>query len=331
MARMPGARWRPLANNWASQPRMSRYDLVIIHTAVGSFEGTFSWFSNSGGYVGAESHFMTSGAGDIDQYQDTARQAEANGAANPRAVSVENADMGPGFPAWNTRDGNAVPAFTAAQIEANARICAWAHLTHGVPLVAADTSRPNARGIGFHRLGVDPYRVPDGERWSSSYGKTCPAPRRIAQIPQIIARARQIVGAGTTTPTPPAPAPVVVPKEAVTMRSVQLTADQPAAVLTVDAVGTSAVMPKGAKAWLQGAAFMPDQVDGKPAKALLQWLVCLDAAGKSTRVEKPVEIIHRWQLIGFELPAGTSVVELRVTGIPKGGVVGFHIDGVGHA
>lgn len=116
------------------------------------------------------------------------------------------------------------------------------------------------------------------------------------------------------------------------MRSVQLTADQPVAALTVDAIGTSAVMPKGARAWLQGAAFMPDPgPDGKPATAELQWLVCLDATGKALRVEKPREIGHRWQLIGFELPAGTSFVELRMRRLRQGDVVGFHIDGLGHA
>jgi hypothetical protein len=205
MARMPGARWRPLADNWATQPRMARHDLVLIHTAVGSFEGTYGYFrtGNGAGYGGTESHFMTSPAGDIDQYQDTDRQAEANGAANGRAISVENADMGAGFAPWNTNDGNAVPAFTPAQIEANARICAWAHTQHGVPLELVPDSKPGRRGIGYHRLGVVGYAVPGGEIWSSSKEKGCPGPKRIAQVPQIIARARQLVGGAK----PAAPAP----------------------------------------------------------------------------------------------------------------------------
>jgi hypothetical protein len=202
MARMPGARWRPLADNWAAQPRMARYNLVLIHTAVGSFEGTYSYFKNSGGYSGAESHFMTGGAGEIDQYQDTAHQAEANGAANDEAISVENADMGPGFAAWNTNDGNAVPAFTPQQVEANAQICAWAHRTHGIPLELIPDSKPGRRGIGYHRLGVPGYMVPGAEKWSSATGKVCPGNRRIAQIPQIIARARQIVGGTPATGGP---------------------------------------------------------------------------------------------------------------------------------
>jgi len=209
MARMPGARWRPLADNWATQPRLTRYDLLLLHTAVGSFDGTYNYFRSSSGYTGAESHFMTSGAGDIDQYQDTAHQAEANGAANSRAISVENADMGPQFAPWNTGDGNAVPPFTPQQIEANARIAAWAHQQHGIPLELVPDSRPGRRGIGYHRLGVPGYATAGGELWSSARGKSCPGPKRIAQIPQIIARARQLVAPPTTVaaanPAPPTP------------------------------------------------------------------------------------------------------------------------------
>lgn len=178
---------------------MSRYDLVILHTTVGSFEGTDRYFR--GLTNGVNSHFLTGGYGEIRQLVDTAVRSGANGAGNHRSVTVENADMGPGFAAWNTRNGADVPAFTDAQIEANAQICAWAHLEHGVPLVAADTSRPNARGIGYHRLGCNPWRVSDGELWSSSTGKVCPGNRRIAQIPQIIERARQIVAGVDVTPT----------------------------------------------------------------------------------------------------------------------------------
>lgn len=204
MARMPVSVWKPLPR--PSGTRMARYDLVVIHTMVGSLTGTDGYFRKLTN--GVNSHFGTGGGGEIWQWVDTAVRSGANGAGNHRAITIENADMGPGFGAWNTRDGNAVPAFTPQQIEANAQICAWAHRVHGVPLVLADTSRPSARGIGFHRLGVNPHRVPDGELWSSSYGKTCPAPRRIAQIPQILARAKQIVGGPVTILPAPKPAPL---------------------------------------------------------------------------------------------------------------------------
>ena len=57
----------------------------------------------------------------------------------------------------------------------------------------AQDSRPGTRGVGYHRLGCDPYRVTGGELWSSSYGKVCPGDARIAQLPGLIDRARRIV------------------------------------------------------------------------------------------------------------------------------------------
>jgi hypothetical protein len=197
MARMPGSTWKPLPR--PSTTAMARYDLVVIHTTVGSLAGTDGYFR--GLTNGVNSHFGTGGGGEIWQWVDTAVRSGANADGNHRSVTIENADMGPGFPAWNTQDGAAVPAFTAAQAEAIARICAWANAAHGVPLVAAPNSLPGSRGIAFHRQGINPWRVAGGELWSSSAGKVCPGNRRIAQIPQIIARARQLAGGAAPTPT----------------------------------------------------------------------------------------------------------------------------------
>jgi hypothetical protein len=203
MSRMPGAVWKPLPKGFSAP--MARYDLVILHTMVGSLAGTDGYFR--GGATGANSHFGTGGGGEIWQWGDTAYRSAASAAANPRSISVENADMGPGFGAWNTKDGNAVPAFTAAQLEANARICAWAHTEHGVPLERVPDSKPGRRGIAYHRLGVPGYAVTGGELWSSARGKVCPAPARIAQVDQVIARARQLVGGSAPAPAPAPPAP----------------------------------------------------------------------------------------------------------------------------
>ena len=196
MAIMPGVQWRPLSN--PSKTRMAAYDIVCIHTMVGSLEGTDGYFRRLTN--GINSHFGTGGDGAIRQWVDTAVRSGANGNGNHRIISIENADMGPQFPAWNTNDGAAVPPFTPAQIEANARICAWAHKTHGIPLTLIPDSKPGRRGIGFHRLGVPGYAVTGGELWSSSAGKVCPAHRRILQVPQIIDRAEQIVNGDDDMP-----------------------------------------------------------------------------------------------------------------------------------
>jgi hypothetical protein len=142
--------------------------------------------------TGTNSHFGTGANGEIWQWVDTAYRSAANLYGNGRVVSIENADFGPGFPSWNTNDGAQVPAFTPKQIEANAQILAWANKVHGIPLELVPDSKPGRRGVAYHRQGVPGYMVPGGEQWSNSRGKVCPGNKRIAQIPQIIDRARQI-------------------------------------------------------------------------------------------------------------------------------------------
>jgi hypothetical protein len=197
MARMPGAVWKPLPRGFGT--KMAAFDIVCLHTMVGSLAGTDGYFR--GLTNGVNSHFGTGGGGEIWQWGDTAMRSGANGNGNHHIISIENADMGAGFAAWNTNDGAAVPAFTAAQIEANAKICAWANRTHGIPLELIPDAKPGRRGIGYHRLGVPGYMVAGAEQWSSSTGKVCPGNRRIAQVPQIIARARQLAGGAAPTPT----------------------------------------------------------------------------------------------------------------------------------
>jgi hypothetical protein len=186
MAVMPGAEFRPAA---AKPARMTRWDVVCLHTIVGRAPAPAA-------------HFSTRADGHIFQSRDTQFRSGANLDGNHRVIAIENEDMGPAFGAWNTKDGHGVPSFTPQQVEAIARICAWAHKEHGIPLVLCPDSRPGSRGIGYHRQGIQgnfgDYAfggiVPGGERWSEAGGKVCPGDARIRQIPQIITRARVIAG-----------------------------------------------------------------------------------------------------------------------------------------
>jgi hypothetical protein len=194
MARMPGAVWKPIP---ASSSKISSFDIVCIHTMVGSLAGTDGYFRKIA--PGVNSHFGTGEGGEIWQWVDTAYRSGANLNGNHRVISIENADMGAAFGPWNTKDGGAVPAFTPSQIEANAQILAWAHKTHGIPLELITDSKPGRRGVAYHSLGVPATKGATasrtgGELWSTAVGKVCPGNRRIAQIPQIIARAKQIAG-----------------------------------------------------------------------------------------------------------------------------------------
>jgi N-acetylmuramoyl-L-alanine amidase-like protein len=187
MAVMPGVEFRPVVGEGA--PRMTRFDVVCLHTIVGNPPAPAA-------------HFSTRGDGHIFQSRDTRFQSEANKDGNHRVIAIENDDVGPEFGEWDTHNARAVPPFTPQQIEAIASICAWAHQTHDIPLVACPDSKPGSRGIGYHRLGIpgnfETFAfggiVPDGEVWTKFRGKACPGDARIAQLPQIIKRARVIAG-----------------------------------------------------------------------------------------------------------------------------------------
>jgi hypothetical protein len=197
---MPGAIWKPLAADWNKQPRMRAYDFFCIHTMVGSLVGTDGYFKvgNGAGYGGTESHFGVGPDGTIYQWQDTDFQADANGNGNWHVISSENADTGAPFPSWA---GSDVPPLTPQQVEANAQIAAWLYRTHGIPLGIAGSSKPGARGLAVHRYGVPGYMPAGAEQWSTARGKACPGDRRIAQLPAIAARAKQLVSGNNPTIT----------------------------------------------------------------------------------------------------------------------------------
>ena len=185
MARMPGAEW---LGEHSPKTAMERYDAVCLHTIVGFAPAHAA-------------HFSVKADGTILQSRDTAYRSGANLDGNHRIIAVEVEDHGPVFGVWDTHDGHAVPAFTEPQVEAIARIVAWAHITHGIPAQPCPNSRPSSRGVAYHRQGVDgdfsayryPGRVAGGEVWTKTHGKVCPGDRRIAQIPQVVALAKELL------------------------------------------------------------------------------------------------------------------------------------------
>jgi hypothetical protein len=180
----PGAIRKVVARH---RTAMARYRGICNHVAVSEAASLFNYFNQAGNPT---SHFYVRRDGNVEQYVDTQFQAPANLEGNPSLISIEtqggvqNVDREP----W-----------TAAQLETLAGITAWAHRVHGIPLVAMADSRPSTTGIGYHRLGIEPWRVDGGETWSSSYGKVCPGAAKIAQIPGIIRRARDLQGGGDGT------------------------------------------------------------------------------------------------------------------------------------
>lgn len=187
MARMPGVQFLGIADNGT----MKAKDIVCIHTIVGYQEG------------GNAAHFTTGAEGKIVQARDTNNCSAANLNGNYHVIAIENEDMGPAYGNWNTNDGHAVPGFTADQKEAIAKIIAWCHQVHDIPISLIPDSKPGRRGVAYHRQGITgdysaydfPGRISGGEVWSSHEGKVCPGDRRIRQlINEIIPRARALAG-----------------------------------------------------------------------------------------------------------------------------------------
>jgi len=191
---MPGALWRPIPRNYTNRKRKSTRALVL-HIAVSEAASLRGWFTNPD--ARASSHLYVRRDGTIEQYVDLDKISWANGDGNSTTITVETQGMGSG-------------SWTKAQLVALAKIAAFVNERYGVPLVAMKDSKPSSRGIGFHRLGVNPWRVSGGESWSKAYGKICPGPDRIAQVPEVVSRAR--VEADPATPAkPPASKPAPKP------------------------------------------------------------------------------------------------------------------------
>lgn len=150
--------------------------IINVHTMVWSLQACEDYFAGKGRPY---SHFGTGPDGEIRQWQDLRYRAASCYYGNPYNISIENADKGAGYPSWTGTD---VPRFTDAQAESLVVLISWLCHRFGLPKSAIATSRPHERGIGWHRLGVNPYRHPDGRLWSSAVGKACPGDRRIHQL-----------------------------------------------------------------------------------------------------------------------------------------------------
>lgn len=180
---LPGAVWQPVEVGNRSARRKGRG--LVGHVAVSSSKNLAPGPLAS---RSADWHFYLPKDGPAIQYIDMDLQSWATSAGNSSLVAFES-EGGLG----TTAQVNAEP-WTANQLNWAARILRHLHDTEGVPLQAMPDSRTNSRGFGTHRLGISPWRVADGEVWSSANGKLCPGDAKVAQVPQIIELAR--AGAG---------------------------------------------------------------------------------------------------------------------------------------
>lgn len=168
MARMPDATWMPIPGNHTVHG-MGVIHGVTLHIMAGTLSGTDTWFRNP--RARASSHFGTGRAGQLRQWVDSKDRAWAQVDGNPNWLSIEN-------------EGRGGDELTNAQLDACAKVLAWAHLVHGVPLQS--TGDPGGRGLGHHAMG--------GAAWGGH--TACPGPRIVSQKKDILARARRLVADG---------------------------------------------------------------------------------------------------------------------------------------
>lgn len=213
MALYPPAVKRLLPAN-ARQPKIAAR-AAIVHSAAG-MGSLYGWWLNPQSR-GLECHFWVAFSGLVEQYMDTSVRADANGAANGYAVSIETESSVHATERWSTRQAASIVA-----------LLVWICRTHGIPPTVM--ASPLGRGLAWHILFGAP------GPWTRARGKTCPGPARIIQLQREIIPAVVRVLAGNPTP----PAPPEPTKEGLFMH---LTASEEREILTAARV-TNRDLPK---------------------------------------------------------------------------------------
>lgn len=143
---------------------------AILHVDAGDAASLYYFFRDRSG--GVESHFFVRKDGVVEQYRDTAVEADANLNGNSfwrnnvryGYVSIETQGYGDG-------------KWTPAQLVSIKALLLWLVETHGFPLQVCET--PTDPGVGFHTLFGSP------SEWTP-VAKSCPGPARIEQFIDVL-------------------------------------------------------------------------------------------------------------------------------------------------
>lgn len=210
MARCPFAIWRPINSAFLPNKPLVAFNRQNTHITAGG-SSPWSFFNQTGR---ASSHYCVLPDGTIEQYIDSAMQAEGDLEGNDATICVENVGWG------------SAP-LTPAQVVSNARLFAWHRETHGMANKLVENSFSgslSSKGLGFHRHGIDgnfpdlpsPYagRIQrgGGMHYSTSRGKVCPGDRVIDQMGEIFNLSQQgwrdaPIPVDNPLPVPPVPTP----------------------------------------------------------------------------------------------------------------------------
>lgn len=144
----------------ANDPRI-RARIGILHVDAGNATSLYNLFlgnQRSGGSK-VESHGFIRKDGHLEQYRDTAYQADANADGNDFALSFETQGYGEGL--W-----------TPEQIARIKQVMLWARDVHGIPLRVVTSWNDPVGGWGFHRMF---------DQWNPNR-HSCPGPDRVKQF-----------------------------------------------------------------------------------------------------------------------------------------------------
>lgn len=142
-----------------SDPRVTPTQ-IIDHVAASTTSSLYGWFNGPSG--GVESHFYVRSDGTVEQYRDTAYQADAQVGGGRNAISIETSGL---------MDGT----WSEVQIAALIALHDWLVSVHPtIPRRACPD--PYSGGLGYHSMW--PGTTPGA--WATD-GRTCPGPRRITQ------------------------------------------------------------------------------------------------------------------------------------------------------
>lgn len=183
----PRAVRKPISRNHGGPRRSTRG--IIQHVDAGGAESLQGWFNNPA--ASASSHFYVKYTGVVEQYLDADLIAWTQRDGNATCIGIETQGKGDG-------------AWTQAQFDALVALNRWLCDRYGIPKQSMGNSKPSSRGLGYHRMGIDPWRVSGGEVWGPR-GKVCPGDLRVNQFNALVSA----VARGSAPA--PAPAPPKAP------------------------------------------------------------------------------------------------------------------------
>ncbi|WP_171468229.1 N-acetylmuramoyl-L-alanine amidase [Cellulosimicrobium sp. 72-3] len=164
----------PISQNYGADRARTR--AVVLHVDAGGADSLYGWFNNPAAL--ASSHFYVKYNGVVEQYLDTSVTAWTQRSGNASCIGIETQGKGDG-------------TWTEAQLSALAPLLKWLCQYYSLPVSDMRNSLPNSTGIGLHRYGIDPWRVSGGEVWGAN-GKVCPGDGRVAQLPGLLQRVRNL-------------------------------------------------------------------------------------------------------------------------------------------